>query len=80
MGKDGIVGEFDSDIEEGVGLQFHCLVLVFCAFQVPYITGNILWAVYQFIVFIVLLRYFTPVVNCTEVRCVRALYHILMVL
>jgi len=39
LGKDGMVGEFDSDIEEGV----------------PYITGNILWAVYQFIVFIVLL-------------------------
>jgi hypothetical protein len=39
LGKDGMVGEFDSDIEEGV----------------PYITGNILWAVYQFVVFIVLL-------------------------
>jgi len=39
LGKDGMVGEFDDDIEEGV----------------PYITGNILWAVYQFIVFIVLL-------------------------
>jgi len=39
MGKDGMVGEFDDDIEEGI----------------PYITGNILWAVYQFITFIVLL-------------------------
>jgi len=39
IGKTGEVGEFDSDLEEGV----------------PYITGNILWAVYQFIVFIVLL-------------------------
>jgi len=39
LGRDDMVGEFDSDIEEGV----------------PYITGNILWAVYQFIVFIVLL-------------------------
>lgn len=39
LGRNGVVGEFDSDIEEGV----------------PYITGNILWAVYQFIVFIVLL-------------------------
>ena len=39
MGKDGMVGEFDDDIEEGI----------------PYITGNVLWAVYQFITFIVLL-------------------------
>merc|ERR1712211_74934 len=39
IGKNDMVGEFDSDIEEGV----------------PYVTGNILWAVYQFIVFIVLL-------------------------
>ena len=39
MGRDGMVGEFDDDIEEGI----------------PYITGNILWALYQFITFIVLL-------------------------
>ena len=39
MGKDGTVGEFDDDIEEGI----------------PYITGNVLWALYQFITFIVLL-------------------------
>lgn len=39
IGQDGIVGEFDKDIEEGV----------------PYITGNVLWAVYQFVVVIVLL-------------------------
>ena len=39
LGKDGMVGEFDDDIEEGI----------------PYITGNVLWAVYQFITFIVLL-------------------------
>ena len=39
IGSDGVVGEFDDDIEEGI----------------PYITGNILWAVYQFITFIVLL-------------------------
>ena len=38
MGRDGMVGEFDDDIEEGI----------------PYITGNILWAVYQFITFIVM--------------------------
>merc|ERR1719402_1727449 len=35
----GVVGEFDNDIEEGI----------------PYVTGNMLWAFYQFIVFIVLL-------------------------
>merc|ERR1712106_414573 len=39
IGRDGVVGEFDDDIEEGI----------------PYITGNVLWAVYQFMVFIVLL-------------------------
>jgi len=39
IGRDGVVGEFDDDIEEGI----------------PYITGNVLWAVYQFVVFIVLL-------------------------
>ena len=39
LGKDGMVGEFDDDIEEGI----------------PYITGNVLWALYQFITFIVLL-------------------------
>jgi len=39
IGRDGVVGEFDDDIEEGI----------------PYVTGNILWAVYQFVVFIVLL-------------------------
>jgi len=39
MGRVGMVGEFDNDIEEGI----------------PYVTGNMLWAFYQFIVFIVLL-------------------------
>lgn len=39
IGHVGIVGEFDNDIEEGI----------------PYVTGNMLWAFYQFIVFIVLL-------------------------
>jgi transient receptor potential cation channel subfamily C protein 6 len=39
IGRNDQVGEFDTDIEEGI----------------PYITGNALWAFYQFIVFIVLL-------------------------
>merc|ERR1719348_2395578 len=39
LGKEGMVGEFDKDLEEGV----------------PYITGSVLWAVYQFLVVIVLL-------------------------
>jgi len=39
IGLSGEVGEFEPSLEEGV----------------PYITGNVLWAFYQFIVFIVLL-------------------------
>ena len=57
MGKDGTVGEFDDDIEEGI----------------PYITGNVLWALYQFITFIVLLsvlraRWSTPTTGSSERR------------
>ena len=72
IGKNDMVGEFDSDIEEGVGAYCFAIYLILLKFtnfdmlvqimiliddaQVPYVTGNILWAVYQFIVFIVLLR------------------------
>jgi len=55
IGKNDMVGEFDSDIEEGV----------------PYVTGNILWAVYQFIVFIVLLSVLRARMVNTYHRIVR---------